>query len=339
MRWSIGAREGSSTLEGNFEFLVDNRHLTVPWWWYDALLFFLASMGLMAWLFGRKLVRPAITVFGMAVGATTAWSIVRINWPDTSSTVYVIAAAILSAVVFFMLWRIGIALVMAVATAVVAPWILMIVQGQTPPAILPHVEEAIRDVNEQYLDARIKPKKEEEGEQKEGDRDENKNGENRTKMKEDMVQIKNMVGAMDEGISKSLGALNSFIWGDGESKHDDQGGDGDGHRTEAEEDQGSAVGGAGLSSGEKWIMGSVCIGGAAVAFVIALLLPNLAASLVTSLLGVLMMSMGVNKLGDKVELLGDILPTTPRGGMYAILGLTIIGTLLQWTFCKGSTDK
>jgi sugar phosphate permease len=82
------------------------------------------------------------------------------------------------------------------------------------------------------------------------------------------------------------------------------------------------------------------VGAGSLALLVGIALPQLAASVSTALLGVLLMMGGVVRLaGLMPESVAAWLPDTPRGTVVAVLGAAVIGALVQWTILRKRADS
>jgi ABC-type cobalamin transport system permease subunit len=96
-----------------------------------------------------------------------------------------------------------------------------------------------------------------------------------------------------------------------------------------------------LDANSKWLLPACSFGGGLLAFIFGIVLPGVAASLVTALMGAVMMMTGVMRVSDGLlpEAITNALPHEPRSIMLALGVAMIIGALLQWTFFRKPADK
>lgn len=122
--------------------------IQMPWWWLDGLLLWLGLMGLIVFLFGRRLVRPLFAVMGLTLGALLGLALVKTYWADTSPTLFVAGGALIGAVAAFALYRVGMGLVLALLVGLAAPAGMLIFQGKPGPAIEEPIVQLVSDIRE-----------------------------------------------------------------------------------------------------------------------------------------------------------------------------------------------
>ena len=120
--------------------------LQVPSWLFDALLIWLAAMGVVIFLFGRRLVRPALAAVGLLGGAagviTLLHPVIQKQWPEASPLPFVFMGGLIGSLAAFLLWRLGVGAIMAVTVGLVAPTAFIILFGLQGPDIGPPISQA-----------------------------------------------------------------------------------------------------------------------------------------------------------------------------------------------------
>lgn len=265
--------------------------LEVPWWWLDALLVWLAAVGLVLWLLGRRLIRPALGAVGLIIGAAamfalaTAW--IAQHWPNAPPAAFATIGGLIGGLAGFLLWRLGVGAIFALAVAIIAPIACLIATGTPGPTI----EQPLVELREDLRAAL------------------NRSGD----------PVSETPDAAPAAPQDALGPL-----------------------TKARDAVRQAVNEwwAALPNGQRWLLGTVCIGGGLLALLIGLALPYFSAALVTALLGSLMLAAPIYRLADLIgERAETALPQTPRPFLYALLIATLVGALLQWTVFRPRRKK
>jgi len=263
----------------DYHIRVGEGILAVPWWWFDALLVWLAAIGLVLYLLGRRLVRPAFGAVGLIVGAAamfavaTAW--IAQHWPQAPPAAFATIGGILGGLAGFLLWRLGIGLILAVAIAIIAP-VACLLATRTPG---PEIGAPLVELREE-LQTTARPNN-----------------------ASDAPAPRDALASLDKA--------RQAIW------------------------QTSRDWWAALPNGHRWLLGTLCIGGALLALLIGLALPGFSAALVTALLGSLMLAGPVYRLAAVIgERAQALLPQNPRVFLYALLIATLVGAILQWTVLR-----
>ncbi|MDH3583271.1 MAG: hypothetical protein OER86_03565 [Phycisphaerae bacterium] len=138
-----------------YQIQLGDRLVEMPWWWFDALLGWLGLMGLILWLFGRRLVRPAFVVFGLAVGAVFGLLVQRQYIPGTNPLVGVVIGALTMSGLGWMFWRIGVAGLLATVIGVAAPWLMITIQGKATPAVWPEISAGVTESKAAIISSRV----------------------------------------------------------------------------------------------------------------------------------------------------------------------------------------
>lgn len=113
--------------------------LQVPGWWFDALLIWLAVMGLIIFLFGRRLVRPALAAVGLVSGVAMMLSMIQPlihqQWPEASPVPFAFLGGLVGALAAFVLWRLGVGAMMCLTVAIITPAVFIVAFGLQGPDI------------------------------------------------------------------------------------------------------------------------------------------------------------------------------------------------------------
>jgi len=123
--------------------------IQMPWWWLDGLLIWLGLMGVILFLFGRRLVRPMFAVVGLVFGGLVGLAVVSGWLTDWESTPFIMIGAVIGGVVCFALYRLGMGVVLALVVGLAAPLGMMYAQGQPGPPIEQPAVETYHAVAEQ----------------------------------------------------------------------------------------------------------------------------------------------------------------------------------------------
>lgn len=280
--------------------------------WVDIVIIWIGLWGLMLWLFGRKLVKLTFVAIGLAGGALGAGVLMN----QVSSGMNVLAVSlvggIVGAVASWFLFRLWMALTLATLAALLAPWCLVGWQG-TPISQAPL---ALNDTASQLVDQQV-------------------NG-----------QLNQQLGQLSASAGLDLGNLGSL-----------SGSEADGSTSATDEAEGSSVGQVLRDAvaqqrslwGEWWaslsgtVRATILIVSALAAFsglIIGLIMPNLSASAVSALVGSLAVLLSAAHLarGYAPEA-SAFIPSSPRSLLIAVLATTLVGTAIQWTISRRSTDK
>lgn len=279
----------------DFPLKFGEQAFTVPAWWFDAVLLLVTLVGLMLWLFGKRLVKPTFSGMGMVIGLVIVWLALRLNFPEVATLPWLVAGGIIGLMVGLLLWRFGMAMIFMLAVVVAAPAVVMTFQEIGDP------EAGGPEIVEPFV---------------------YQFGESKKIVLDFVAQnADNEDESLDTSqllsLTEPLKLAQTEAWENGR------------------------VWWQGLPSGQQLMLFGASVGGGIVAFIFGIALPGVAGSLVTSLLGVMMMMTGVMRLADGVlpEGLVGLLPHEPRSIMLAIGVGMVIGALLQWTFFRKSADK
>ncbi|MHC4994382.1 MAG: hypothetical protein ACYTGQ_04935 [Planctomycetota bacterium] len=270
--------------------------LTVPPWWFDALLLLMATVGLLLWLFGKRLVKPTFSVMGLGVGLFVTTLALRINFPDVAPIPWLIAGGVIGLLVGLLMWRFGMAVVFMFAVAITAPVVVMTFQGIEGPEIVEPFVYQFGEAKQIVLDSVAQHAAE----------PENTEGE---KPKIDTSQLLSLTEPLK--LAQTEAWENFRLWWDL------------------------------LEPNQNWLLTLCSLGGGLLAFIFGIALPGVAASLVTALMGAVLIMAGVMRLSDGLlpDVIVNLLPHEPRSIMLALGVAMVIGALLQWTFFRKPADK
>lgn len=272
-----------------YEFLLgDAQTIEVPWWWFDALMVWVGILGGVLWLFGRPLVKPMFAVVASLAVAGAVALAVRYFWPEMPLLYWVIGGAVAGAAIGWLLARLAVAVLFAAALGILAPALVLVLQGQPLPAFGEPIATAVTELREAAAEAVELQTNDENGEEE---------------RHIDPEKLPSLAEAYAE-VRTELGEIWRAWWGD-------------------------------LRGATRWAVlsaagAAVVLGGA-----LALVVPNLAGALMTSLLGVLLMAWPVSRvLGWLPARLVEALPR--EGWPLAVLVtlLVILGALIQWALFR-----
>lgn len=280
--------------------------------WFDILIGIAGLWGVFLWLFGRRIIRPTVTMAGLAGGAILAGAIGRTMTDGNAVIVFVIVGAIVGALATWMLFRIWMALLLAATLAAIAPWAVIAWEGVTPPPDpTADLKSTARDIIEDGV------------EQLNGGADDEAEADG------DLPSfLPRIFGNPDEaeadeppdeqpGLARRLNDAAQAGWNNLKTWwHDD------------------------LSASARWLIVTAAAAMAISGLLIGLIFPNLGAAIVASLIGSGIVLSAVLRLGGKY--LGDAadwLPGTPRGVLITVIAMTIAGALIQWTVLRPRADK
>jgi len=95
-----------------------------------------------------------------------------------------------------------------------------------------------------------------------------------------------------------------------------------------------------LSGSARWLIITASAAMALGGLMVGLIFPNLAAATVASLIGASVLLSVVVRLGTKyLGEAGGWLPDSPRGALMVLIGMTVVGALIQWTILRPRADK
>lgn len=274
--------------------------------WLDVVLAFLGVWGVFLWLFGRRLVRPSITMLGLLAGGLAAGLIARSYTDGAVLAAWALGGGIAGGVLVWVTFRLWIGLALAIVLGAAAPWAVLAWEGAPWPI---EAGQTIRDAANGAIDngtQQLLPGEHEgPGDGDRGQRDDDHRADG------------DAAAAGESGVFDKLAALTKDVASDLERWWN--------------EDLGSSV---------RWLVmvvaSVVAIGG----LTIGLMLPNLGASLAAALVGsALMGGVALRLSGRYAEPVHEWLPSSPRSALIALGVMTIIGTLIQWTVTGRRTDK
>lgn len=138
-----------------YQFIVNDRALSLPWWWFDAVVAWAGVMGLVLWAFGRRLVKPMFIVMGLGSGALVASGIGLEMGFGQGAILWAAGGALVGAVAGFALWRVGVGLTVAIAAAVIGAAVAMTVTQTPAPALDPAIAQAQTDFQKDMASAAV----------------------------------------------------------------------------------------------------------------------------------------------------------------------------------------
>ena len=103
--------------------------------WGDVLIGLIGAYGILLWLFGRRLVRPTFTVAGMVAGLVVVAVILRQQLSQLNVIPWLVLAAVGGGLVAWVLYRLWMAILLAAALAIAAPWSVAVWQATPPPNV------------------------------------------------------------------------------------------------------------------------------------------------------------------------------------------------------------
>ncbi len=121
-----------------------NKLMGLPYWWFDAFFGFVAAFGVLMWLFGRKMIRQALTVTGLLIGAVAGFSLAQIYLKEWNPLWWMLAAAVVAGIASYCLYRIAMSAIIACSLALLSPW--AVAAWQNIP--MPQFDEPIRDISQ-----------------------------------------------------------------------------------------------------------------------------------------------------------------------------------------------
>ena len=283
--------------------------VAAPWWWYAAALAWMALAGVVLWLLGRRLIRPLFALVGLAGGAVVAlWLLARYA-PDIAPLGWVIAGAVVGALVLgFLLWRIALALVATAVAVVLVPGAVILATPMDAPAVW----EPIVEARDQALEAMNTPAPDEGGEgEAEGARDTadaEGSGGGRGAGNEAEDDLPSATEPLVEGWANAAEAFNGW-WDE-------------------------------LPTSRKGWLVIAAVGGGLLALLVGLGLPQFTAALLTALSGSLLVLPGIDRVIDFLPTsAAEAISMPPLLVALALLVSTIVGALVQWLLFRRPSEK
>lgn len=277
--------------------------------WLDFVLAFLGVWGIFLWLFGRRLVRPSMSMLGLVAGGLASGLIAREYTSGAVLAGWALGGGVAGGLLIWVTFRIWIGLTLAIMLGAATPWAVLAWEGAPWPieagqTLRDAANEAIDNGTQQLMPGEHQGPADQQDPPKPRDTD---------------------AGAADAdagadggpGVLDKLAALARDVTED--------------LRQWWAED---------LDSSVRWLVtvvaGAVAVGG----LTIGLLLPNLGASLAASLVGsALIGGVALRLTARYLEAAHDWLPSSPRAALITLAAMTIIGTVIQWTVTGRRTDK
>ena len=109
-------------------------------WWLEAVLVWLALLGVTLWLLGTRLVRPVLGLIGLIGGAALAAAFVESRFPGAVAWPWAIAGAAVGGIFGWGLWRLLMAALLGAAVAGVMLAAVMLWSDIPPPPLPEGVE-------------------------------------------------------------------------------------------------------------------------------------------------------------------------------------------------------
>jgi hypothetical protein len=113
--------------------------------WLDVVLGLLGVWGIFLWLFGRRLVRPTVTMLGLLAGGLAAGLIARPYTDGAALAGWALGGGIAGGLVVWVTFRIWIGLALAIVLGAAAPWAVLAWEGAEWPV---EAGQSIRDAAE-----------------------------------------------------------------------------------------------------------------------------------------------------------------------------------------------
>lgn len=298
----------------------------------DALLGFCLLWGVFLWLAGTRVVRANFAMQGLILGAIGAGLIARSQGAQPIAA-YIAVGGIAGAAVVYLTYRLWIAMALAITLAIVTPLAVIAYHGNTPPNPADSLNEIKNELQAGVDDSA------------QGLRD----------LLPDLSEIDPDVlpdgllppDLLPEGVPDLR---------PGRDGDDADPADADADNRDAEPtgdtlvDRVYAVVRSFAGAIVDWwkddltnaVRGTIIVGtlaAAATGIMIGLIMPNLAAAIVTAVIGASLLLLGVTLLGQRhAESLAQHLPNSLRANMALILGAALIGTIIQWTIVRPKAD-
>lgn len=276
--------------------------------WLDVVLAFVGLWGVFLWLFGRRLVRPTVTMLGLVAGGLSAGLIARQFTEGAALAGWALGGGVAGGLVVWVTFRVWIGLALAIVLGSAAPWAVLAWEGADWPieagqSIREAAEGAIEEGRQRILD---NGEADGAGDEAAKERGHGKGGDEGG----DEGDGEATVLAKLEALARQVAGDLRQWWGEE------------------------------LDPAVRWSVMAASAIVAAGGLMIGLVLPNLGASLAASLVGsVLIGGVTLRLSGRYLEGVYDWLPSSPRRALIALAVMTVIGTLIQWTLTGRRTDK
>ncbi len=270
--------------------------------WLDVIVGFAGLWGVFLLLFGRRLVKPSLAMTGLLIGALAAGLIGRQFVTGNQVLIFVIGGGVVGMLVAWVMYRFWMAVILAAMLALAVPWGVLAWHGAPPSPIEQRVNQ-VKDPNfaRNLVDANAIA--------------------DRFSIEVDDNGGPRIVEGSDEGEQ-------------GDNLLDRAG--------QAASDLGSELidwWNHEVSSTVRWTAMTAAAIVLIAGFVVGLIMPELAASLATSLVGTAFVVVALSRLGGQyVPVVERWLPEGPRGLLLVMAAITAVGTLLQWTVLRPRRD-
>ena len=302
-----------------YEFLLnDEQTLRVPWWWFNALMVWSGAVGVVLWLFGRQLVKPIFAIITAGVVAILTAVLVGLAFDDMPLTYWLIGGALVGAAMGWLLARLALAIFFALCLGLLAPWLVLVIEGTPIPPVHEQIVNVIAELREATGDAIEIQFDDEPAAPADNAGDDTGNGDTgnggATEADTDAAErttgddLPSLREAYDE-VRQQMRDIWDEWWAD-------------------------------RSGGTRWAILSAAGGAVVVGGALALVLPNLVGAVMTSLLGVLLMlwpvSQGLAMLPERAT------AWVPREGTQLAILLVLfvlLGALFQWAIFRQPRKK
>lgn len=268
--------------------------------WVDVMIGFAGLWGLFMWLFGHRMIRPTVTITGLVAGAVIGGLIGRSMLEGNAVVFAAIGGGVVGAIATWMLFRIWMAVLLAVTLAAMAPWAVIAWEGVTPPpSPVADLKETAKQILEDGMD-NLAP-----------------NGESDGPIIFGRPENDEQAAEQNEGLAKRITEAAKAGWENLRTWWSDE-----------------------LSGSARWLIITASAAMALSGLMIGLIFPNLGAATVASLIGSIVLLSAAVRLGTKyLGDAGSWLPSSPRGMLIGLLAMTVVGALIQWTILRPRADK
>ncbi len=301
----------------------------------------LAVVGLVLWLLGRSLAKPACAVSGLVLGGLAGYVVGALLSSEGAMTLpLVLGGAIAGGLLAVLLFRIWMGVTAAAILGLAVPAAVIIWQG-TPITV--HVTRA------DPTDADRTPVEADRPREKAEAAEAGAAGEAMPPMS---IEIELPSWSMPgEDADTAEATRRPRARGDARRGVVDEAAEADeagplravGRVVQTTYDRQAAAIGAwweGLGSSARWLLVAAALIGGGVGLVLGLSLPNMAASLQTALAGSLLLFFPLRVLAEGYAPgMAGVLPTSPRATLVTLGLITLLGVLVQWALFQRRADR
>jgi len=267
--------------------------------WFDVLLGFAGLWGLFLLLFGRRILRPSLAMTGLIAGSIAAGILGRQFVSGNEVVIFVIVGGVVGVLIGWLTYRLWMAVLLALMLALAVPWGVLAWYG-APPSPIEQRLQTMRDPNlgRDIIDAEAI-----------GD---SFAAEPPDDPANERIIDRSADADPNNGVIDRAARAGRNLWNE---------------LTEWWTQQ--------VSPSVRWSAMTAAVIVAIGGFVVGLVMPELAASLATSLVGAVFVLGSVMRLsGRYMPAVDEWLPDGPRGVLLVAAALTLVGTLLQWTVLR-----